>query len=812
MTLMKTKKSWKAVFYLFILCLLSGTFFYFRGFAASGISAGPNIEVDLTYGYDNSAKGGRFIPVYLTCKNPGTEVFEGEIRFLSMESDQELYRYDYPISIQPGETIKNQVDLPLGVYNDQIFITVVNDQHQVVLKKLLNLNIRQDYAELFVGVLSDSKEELDYLDGIGINYGLLKTKLFHLDNNIFPEDEVGLNLLDVILISDYNVNELSENQMQSLNEWVEHGGLLLLGTGQRAAEVLLPFGADLLEQDLPQPRKTRVNMGVEYAVSDPGDSEIELYCVEFSLENGSVIFSDDQLPLVSKVKKEQGAIAAAAFDFKELKQFALEHPDYVDKLFVSLLGDEKISQLSDIVYNGDAGRFWSVKNMLNIGEADRLPNMGLYVAVISLYLLIIGPGIYGILKRKKMSKYHQFSVVIVSFLFTGIIYVLSSPTRFRSTFFTYATFKDVSEGNVNETTFVNIRTPDNKPYQVFIDPTYLLKPVTQVFYPEGTGSQRLSGSEQPDVIMKYQEDEIVLLTEQVAAFESRYIQLDKNEKNEKEEGFLTDLSWFDGVVSGTVENRFRQRVEDVTIIMSGQILKLGTFEPGEKKQLDNEKPLSVPLRQTAEVAELIVQKEDCELTKMWKKTNLISYFLDYYLTSSVSDMKIFGVCSEDQKGSFLLKKNLESDGLTLVSSTLDINTVKDEYIYRSGIEKRPKVISGQYDGYSNSMSLSDTVILEYSLGNDLAVSKLEFIPVADLFRDQQKYDYFSVFTGSMYFFNYDTGNYELMDSQQMAFDRNQLKPYLSPGNTLMVKYICEESQSSNWNVLLPMLMMIGREE
>ena len=44
------------------------------------------------------------------------------------------------------------------------------------------------------------------------------------------------------------------------------------------------------------------------------------------------------------------------------------------------------------------------------------------------------------------------------------------PTRFRSTFYTYAAIQDVTDDYITDTTYINIRNPYNRPYTVELDP------------------------------------------------------------------------------------------------------------------------------------------------------------------------------------------------------------------------------------------------------------------------------------------------------------------------------------------------------
>ena len=51
-----------------------------------------------------------------------------------------------------------------------------------------------------------------------------------------------------------------------------------------------------------------------------------------------------------------------------------------------------------------------------------------------------------------------------------------------------------------------------------------------------------------------------------------------------------------------------------------------------------------------------------------------------------------------------------------------------------------------------------------------------------------------------------------MDSMKDVYEAYELAPYLSPGNTITVKYVYENMTDYNWNVLLPMLDIVGRED
>ena len=100
--------------------------------------------------------------------------------------------------------------------------------------------------------------------------------------------------------------------------------------------------------------------------------------------------------------------------------------------------------------------------------------------------------------------------------------------------------------------------------------------------------------------------------------------------------------------------------------------------------------------------------------------------------------------------------------------------------------------------------------MEYYLGSDIRVEKLSFLPVSEVFLENLKYYYLEQFKGEAYFYNYSTKNYDQVDLEQVDFSYEELKEYLSPSNSLTVKYINGESENGA-NASLPLLMVTGRE-
>jgi hypothetical protein len=115
--------------------------------------------------------------------------------------------------------------------------------------------------------------------------------------------------------------------------------------------------------------------------------------------------------------------------------------------------------------------------------------------------------------------------------------------------------------------------------------------------------------------------------------------------------------------------------------------------------------------------------------------------------------------------------------------------------------------------YGDALSMYGTepIAIEYFLGDDLNVEQVSFFQVSDEFLQKPEYYYLKKFDGAAYFYNQMTHVYEQVDLSGIHFSVDELRPYLSQKNSLMVKYTSGEHGSAGNTLLLPHLMVTGRE-
>ena len=95
-----------------------------------------------------------------------------------------------------------------------MYITLMDGAGNEVLSKRLKMDLNTDAAQLFIGVLCDEPERLSYLEQVGVNYSMLRTKTIDLSVYDLPDTELGLDQLDVLLITDLTQRPLQKSRQR----------------------------------------------------------------------------------------------------------------------------------------------------------------------------------------------------------------------------------------------------------------------------------------------------------------------------------------------------------------------------------------------------------------------------------------------------------------------------------------------------------------------------------------------------------------------------------------------------------------------
>ena len=390
-----------------IMCLLLAVLWILAfGIVSYGdTGAADDIYMEVTPVYGNVGRIGSHVPVTveLYCQSPAP--FEGTISFCTLESteqqqESEVFEYRYSVSAAPGETVMLPFYVLLGQKSGEILVRLEDKSGDMLREEILEFQIPKDTGNLYIGALDDQVEEIGYLNRVSLNYGMLRSELIPLDASTLPSDVRGLDLLDVLIINNFDTSSLSEKQQKAVWQWMESGGILIFGTGERVSDTLGPFTEKLVEVPYEAPKPAVLNMGAQYGENSQEDAVIRAVCAELSIPGGDEVMASDELPILTTVKKGGGKAGIFSLDLGDLTDFAGRNPNYAENFFVTVVGE---SELQNLYFYGAYGydmAYWNAQSLVNTGSPDRLPNMALYGIVIFVYILAAGPGLYLFLRKR----------------------------------------------------------------------------------------------------------------------------------------------------------------------------------------------------------------------------------------------------------------------------------------------------------------------------------------------------------------------------------------------------------------------------
>lgn len=293
-----------------------------------------------------------------------------------------------------------------------------------------------------VGVLSDDYAGLSYLDAggrvisnQGMNYPLVLLEL-NADNLTGYLDGLYFLIIDRI-----NVDSLGEENIKAIQEWVEDGGWLLVGTGEYAQQTLSGFDEDFIgvevtggiseenEENFLYVNATR--HGYYYYYRDAGVDLKQMRVAEIG---------DNQLNALNKYSYESpesgavcrsvGAGAISVFPFslgdKELKK--LRANDILNLYY------EVMQNSSSYRRGGNSSMGYTGRYMLSFIDSYNtdVDFTGLEV-LIGIYVALVGPILYLVLRKGKKSEWYWMGVPILGLFFVLGVFFFGQGARVNET-------------------------------------------------------------------------------------------------------------------------------------------------------------------------------------------------------------------------------------------------------------------------------------------------------------------------------------------------------------------------------------------
>lgn len=203
-------------------------------------------EVKLKYGYGDMLRMSCYAPFYIDVTNHGKD-FSGTVQLIiPNEGGNTLYEKEISIPAGTTKSVAFAGEIENAIHN--VNIRIGEDAEHIVWKKLFQVKVEDEREDINIGILSDDFTALGYMDRQSFPlYPSYKTRIYELNADRFPDDAHALEMLDVILVSDFSTDILTDNQIAALRLWNSDGGVLIAGTGSTYNKTLSKLNHDFFE-------------------------------------------------------------------------------------------------------------------------------------------------------------------------------------------------------------------------------------------------------------------------------------------------------------------------------------------------------------------------------------------------------------------------------------------------------------------------------------------------------------------------------------------------------------------------------------
>lgn len=400
------------------------------------IIGGDHFVLDLQMGFDNSYIVEKVTPMMATLTNNG-EAFQGEFQvkvYTYENTDSGFQKYAlYSQKLELPEGATKQVSMELGLNTVRRFmeVSLVDEGGNVVFQKHVPVDALSPET-VAVGVLSEQPAQVQYLAGMNLSE---KTSVFFLDRDTFPESQSVMENFAVLIIDDFDTATLGDAQKKALKNWVDNGGLLVLGTGVQAQKVL--SGLDFVDVSL---NGTQSVSGVSAPDGTALSLSAPLTVAGISAEKASVKWEANGTPLTSLMPYGGGYVL--------MNHFALGLAPFANM-------PEQTAVLESLCRNlfpdGMANARVEIANQLRYA-ADRFPSvagniMFVIFLVVGVYIVLAGPVMYIVLKKKDRRELGWITIPVLSVVFLVVVFVLAGRSTYQNGLLSTKAIVEMEEGS-----------------------------------------------------------------------------------------------------------------------------------------------------------------------------------------------------------------------------------------------------------------------------------------------------------------------------------------------------------------------------
>jgi len=584
-----------------------------------------NFMMEAEYGIDGIAFYD--MPTMISVTIESKENFTGVLRVVpGAYYGSTSVAYGEDISVAAGEKKTFQF-VPTAIGNNGVVtIQILNDKDKVVYQEKHTISLENAGSKVTIGILSDDYSALSYFDGntIMIDNSQAVSSIIELTANDFPKDDKALSVLQYLIVDNFDTASLSTEQYDALKSWVQSGGVLILGLGSNYQSVLNCFDDSFISGTFGSLKKQNVKWDISVGASSPDtyydinnidvtvnkdvvadlqqestteetdsnteeiDSNVSLTmdCLEFELEGGETFSQFTTESSASMKSIGMGRVIVLGYS---LAMEPMSSADFNKSVAKFLIEHAQTDATVSKFYGNDTERssMYAGVETAKLSDLSSKPSVILYGFILIVYVVLVGPILYVILKKMNKREKIWVAIPIVTLAFTAIIYLSGFMYRMNKPLVSTFTLIELNRNTQSEKIYTNIICPKPKEYNIqFADGyTGFRNNIDNYTYSMfDTGNDELA----IDYMIKENSKGTKLYINTTEPFEENSFLINKNSENNI--GSIDyDLTCSTTGFEGTVTNHTCYDLEDLVVTFEGYLCLVGDVKKGETVIVDSSK-------------------------------------------------------------------------------------------------------------------------------------------------------------------------------------------------------------------------------
>ncbi|WP_260506981.1 hypothetical protein [Brevibacillus brevis] len=657
-------KRWLLAFCAFLL-LVAGVPL---GLTGTALAEG-SIQLGVTVGIEGKYREMGMVPVVVTVRNGGADI-EGDLYVATGErgdSRFEVANYQ-PVSIASGVTKQVTILVPGSELDSRSFVALMQNNKIIAQTPVTGVSYSED--TLMIGVLAENPDTANFLGVLpkGSIHNPVQLLTMKADN--MPVTGTQLQMLNMLVINNFALDSLNEQQIKAIRDWTNSGGMMILAGGaqyKKAGGVL---------SDLSPVEVTGVSSVQTLSSLKADKTNLIALTSPFTVSNGTVkagkvLYSEGNIPLMVVHNVGAGKVLYVAYDLaaEPVASWAGNSRFWADtlvKAFGSFINTSNRSMIDNV---------WPLHDAADRVPSLKIPEVGWFAVFFGIYALVVGPVLFYILRRGRKQSYMWVIVPALSVLAGIGIFSIGAIQRGVGVKLHQVGYVELqNNGQANAVSVTALFVPSNDDYRLTIKGEGITQPVTEGDYIDQI----------PRTWISIQPDQTHIDFRDVEFWSMRKV---ATEQSLSDVGKIeSNLSYENGALKGTVTNHTKYSLRDVTISTGMQVQEFPQLAAGSSIEVNLPFAPQQQARRNQHrmnMGHALPQYMQSNGYERETREQLIVEMLDMMdRRSGPSEVvKLVGWTDAQVAEAVVPNENTENSSIAMVTSTLQVNPSKDGHIY-----------------------------------------------------------------------------------------------------------------------------------